>query len=112
MQYFFYDPTTKAYTYTDTLPDGQVANNATTIPPVDVYGNGLLDPTWDGTTWVPMSEADFINKHKNDGATAPYTPTNTVSSTDTLFSKLISQVLDAQFKLKQHDQQIAALNNE
>ena len=51
---------TKRFAYTDVIADDvPVPVNATTMPPVNADGSGMYAPTWDGTKWVSMTEADF-----------------------------------------------------
>lgn len=110
MQIFYYDSSTHAYTHTDLIDENQpVPTNATTIRPVDAAGNGLLDPTWNGTAWVPMTATDFVNKHKANPTTGPYTPTILPTSQDKSIVSLSAQLAQSQKTVIGQQQQIASL---
>jgi hypothetical protein len=111
MQIFYFDNSTKEFTYTDLIDDGQaIPNNATKIRPVDSEGKGLLDPVWNGTAWVGLSEEAFVEKHKLNDMTGGYiVPNNKPSSDDQTISVLTAQLLQAQMTVKQQGTQIASL---
>lgn len=109
-QIFYYDPSTYAYTHTELIDETQpVPADATTIRPVDAAGNGLLDPTWNGNAWVPMTATDFVNKHKDNGTTGAYTPTILPTSQDKTIATLTTQLAQSQKTIIMQGQQIASL---
>lgn len=112
MQIYFYDPSTKEFAYTDLIDDGQaIPNNATKIRPVDSEGKGLLDPVWNGTAWVGLSEEAFAKKHKLNDMTGGYIVQNKPSSDDQTISMLTAQLLQTQMTVKQQGTQIASLTS-
>ena len=106
---YFFDPANKnAFSYFDILEDdAQVPANATTVAPFDNEGKALLNPTWNGTSWVGVDEETW-RKSLPDVEHATEAPT----ATQQALSALTGQVLASQIKLNQHDQQIAALTGE
>lgn len=112
-QIFYYDPSTHAYTHTELIDETQqVPANATVIKPVDDMGNGLLDPTWNGSAWAPMTETDFINKHKDNDTTGTYTPTILPTGQDKTIATLTIQLTESQKTNITQSQQIASLTAE
>lgn len=110
MQIFYFDNSTKEFTYTDLIDDGQaIPNNATKIRPFDSEGKGLLDPVWNGTAWVGLSEEAFAEKHKSNDMTGGYIVQNKPSSDDQTISVLTAQLLQTQMTVKQQGTQIASL---
>lgn len=113
MQIYYYDSTTKEFTYTDLIDDGQaVPSNATKTKPVDSEGNGLLDPVWNGTAWVGLSEEAFAEKHKaNDMAGGYIMQKDEAKQDDQAISMLTAQLLQTQMTIKVQGQQIASLTS-
>ena len=111
MQIYFYDSSTKEFTYTDLIDDDQaIPSNATKIRPVDSEGKGLLDPVWNGTAWVGLSEEAFAEKHKLNDMTGGYiVPKNEPSSDDQAVIALTAQLMQTQMMVKQQGTQIASL---
>jgi hypothetical protein len=111
MQIYYFDVTTKEFTYTDLIDDGQaVPSNATKAKPVDSEGNGLLDPVWNGTTWVGLSEEAFAKKHKvNDMSGGYILQKDEAKQDDQAISMLTAQLLQTQMTIKQQGAQIASL---
>lgn len=113
MQIFYFDNSTKEFTYTDLIDDGQaIPSNATKIRPVDSEGKGLLDPVWNGTAWVGLSEEAFAEKHKVNDMTGGYIiPKDEPNSDDQTISMLTAQLLQTQMTVKQQGTQIASLTS-
>lgn len=113
MQVYFYDTATKEFTYTDLIDEGQmIPSNATKVSPVDTEGKGLLDPVWNGTAWVGLSEEAFSEKHKLNDMTGGYVvPKDKPNSDDQTISMLTAQLLQTQMTVKQQGTQIASLTS-
>ncbi|MDU1488336.1 hypothetical protein [Ligilactobacillus animalis] len=80
---------TKRFAYTDVIADDvPVPVNATIMPPVNADGSGMYAPTWDGTKWVSMTEADFEKEFAQ-----PQRPDNVPAITE-------SQKQEAQYMLE------------
>lgn len=106
---YFFDPNKhNAFSHFDIFEESdQVPANATTISPFDNSDKPLLNPAWNGTSWVGVDEETWRKslpdvEHVTEGPTA----------TQQALSALTGQVLASQIKLNQHDQQIAALTGE
>lgn len=110
MQIYYYNSTTKEFTYTDLIDDGQaMPSNATKVKPFDSEGNGLLDPVWNGVAWVGLSKEEFAEKHKSNEMTGGYIPSTEPNSDDQKISALTAQLLQTQMTVKQQGVQIASL---
>lgn len=67
INYYAYDPTTKAYTNSGTAEDqGSVPTNSTTIPPIvrisDTESRAMVDPYWDQDHWVEHDPQKLIQE--------------------------------------------------
>jgi hypothetical protein len=107
-QIYFYNPETKAFTHTDLIAaDAVVPDAATKVRPVDNNGNFLLDPVWNGTSWVGLSTEDFAAKHKVNDLKGGRTPIPTTQ--DLISVALTDQMIQMQKTSKQQGAQIAGL---
>lgn len=65
MLIYYFDEKTKEFTYTDVIGESsEVAENATTIAPVNDDGTGMYAPKWDGTKWVPITVEEYREKYE------------------------------------------------
>lgn len=106
---YFFDPANQnAFSHFDIVTESApLPANATTIEPFDNNGKPLLNPTWNGTSWVGVDEETW-RKSLPDVEHGPEAPTPTQQA----ISALTNQLLTTQTKLAQQDQQIAALTGE
>lgn len=107
-QIYLYDTATKAFTHTDLIAENTaVPEGATSVKPLDNNGNALLDPVWNGTSWVGLSPEAFAAKHKTNDLTGGRTPIP--SSQDISITELTNQLMQTQKTTIQQGQQISSL---
>lgn len=106
---YFFDPDNQnAFSHLDIINDtAQVPANATTIAPIDADGKVLLNPTWNGTSWVGVDEETWRNSLP-DVEHVTVTP----SEKDTQIALLTGELLQTKQAFAHQGQQIASLTAE
>jgi hypothetical protein len=106
---YFFDPDKQnAFSYFDIVADdAPVPSNGTTIEPFDNNGIPLLNPTWNGTSWVGVDEETWrksLPDVEHDAATA--------TDKDKQIALISAEMLQHKKLLNQQGQQIVSLTTE